>query len=128
MKRKKDEKGKEKVETSNEKKENKKKDAKALYLIQQAITDKFFPRIISATSSKEAWQILQNEFQGTEKVRVVKLLTVKRYIHNLQMKKKETLKEYFSKVIELVNQIKKLGKNLIDKSVFEKFLISLSQV
>jgi Domain of unknown function (DUF4219) len=50
-----DEKGKDTVEASCEKKENKKKDAKVLYLIQQAIIDKKFPRIIGATSSKEAW-------------------------------------------------------------------------
>jgi gag-polypeptide of LTR copia-type len=42
------------------------------------------------------------------------------------MKEKETLKEYFSKVIELVNQIKSFGENLNDKSVYEKILISLS--
>jgi gag-polypeptide of LTR copia-type len=36
------------------------------------------------------------------------------------------LKEYFSKAIELVNQIKKLGENLTDKSICEKILISLS--
>ena len=92
-------------------KENKKKDAKALYLIQQAISDKIFPRIIGATSSKEAWEILQKEFQGTDKIRTVKLLTLKRDFQNLQMKEKDTLKEYFSKVIELVNQIKSLGEN-----------------
>jgi gag-polypeptide of LTR copia-type len=42
------------------------------------------------------------------------------------MNEKETLKEYFSKVIELVNQIKTLGKNLNGKSVCDKILISLS--
>jgi gag-polypeptide of LTR copia-type len=42
------------------------------------------------------------------------------------MKEKETLKEYFSKVIELVNQIRSLRENLNDKSVCEKILISLS--
>jgi gag-polypeptide of LTR copia-type len=42
------------------------------------------------------------------------------------MKEKKTLKEYFSKAIELVNQIKKLGENLTDKSICEKILISVS--
>jgi gag-polypeptide of LTR copia-type len=42
------------------------------------------------------------------------------------MKEKKTIKEYFSKVIELVNQIRNLGENLNDKSVCEKILISLS--
>jgi gag-polypeptide of LTR copia-type len=42
------------------------------------------------------------------------------------MKEKEVLKEYFSKVIELVNQIKSLGENLSDKVVCEKNFISFS--
>ncbi|KAF8391989.1 hypothetical protein HHK36_022329 [Tetracentron sinense] len=44
-------------------KETKRKDAKALHLIQQGI----FPRIINATTSKEAWDILQKEYRGTLK-------------------------------------------------------------
>jgi hypothetical protein len=48
------EKGKEKVETSEEKKEKKKRDAKALYLIQQSISYKIFLRIIRTNSVKEA--------------------------------------------------------------------------
>jgi hypothetical protein len=119
------EKGK-KAETSDEAKEKKKRDAKALYVIQQSISDKIFPRIIGARSAKEAWEFLQKEFQGTDKVRSVKLLTLKRNFQNLQMREKDTLKEYFSKVIELVNQIKSLGENLTDKSVCEKILIGLS--
>ncbi|KAF8393836.1 hypothetical protein HHK36_020034 [Tetracentron sinense] len=35
-------------------KETKKKDAKALHLIQQGVADLIFPRIINATTSKEA--------------------------------------------------------------------------
>ena len=38
----------------NQLKENKKKDAKALHLIQQGVTDIIFSRIINATKSKEA--------------------------------------------------------------------------
>ncbi|KAK8514771.1 hypothetical protein V6N12_057667 [Hibiscus sabdariffa] len=43
-------------------KENKKKDAKALYLLQQAIHDDIFPTILSASSSREAWLTLQQEY------------------------------------------------------------------
>jgi hypothetical protein len=49
-----DKKGKDTVEALCEKKKNKKKGAKALYLIQQAITNKIFSRIIGATSLKDA--------------------------------------------------------------------------
>ena len=42
------------------------------------------------------------------------------------MRENEAPKDYFSKVIEIVNQIKSLSKNLTDKSVCEKIFISLS--
>ncbi|KAE8655756.1 hypothetical protein F3Y22_tig00117017pilonHSYRG00111 [Hibiscus syriacus] len=39
--------------------ENKKNDAKSLYLLQQAVHDDIFPAILSASSSREAWLTLQ---------------------------------------------------------------------
>ena len=54
-------------------KENKQKDSKALYILQQAMDDAIFPRIMDATSSKDAWNTLQEEFQGSVKVRAIKL-------------------------------------------------------
>ncbi|XP_059592996.1 ankyrin repeat-containing protein NPR4 isoform X2 [Vitis vinifera] len=45
-----------------------KKDAKALFLIQQAIAENIFPQISKATKSKEAWDALQIEYQRTTKV------------------------------------------------------------
>ncbi|KAL0375032.1 UNVERIFIED_CONTAM: hypothetical protein Sradi_3418900 [Sesamum radiatum] len=48
--------------------ENKKaKDSEALYYIQTAVADHIFPRISVATSTKEAWSILQKEYQGSAK-------------------------------------------------------------
>ncbi|KAK4405584.1 Retrovirus-related Pol polyprotein from transposon TNT 1-94 [Sesamum angolense] len=48
--------------------ENKKaKDSGALYYIQTAVADHIFPRISVATSAKEAWSILQKEYQGSAK-------------------------------------------------------------
>ncbi|KAK9126272.1 hypothetical protein Scep_015118 [Stephania cephalantha] len=44
--------------------ENKKKDSKALPIIQQVIHDSVFSRITAATTSKQAWPILQKEFHG----------------------------------------------------------------
>ena len=36
-------------------KENKKKDAKTLFFIQQAMEESIFPRVAAATRSKHAW-------------------------------------------------------------------------
>ncbi|XP_074283722.1 uncharacterized protein LOC141608081 [Silene latifolia] len=49
-------------------KEKRKKDAKALFIIQQALEEEFFSRIASATTSKEAWDILKSEYLGDKKV------------------------------------------------------------
>ncbi|XP_034686505.1 ankyrin repeat-containing protein At5g02620-like isoform X2 [Vitis riparia] len=45
-----------------------KNDAKALFFIQQAITESIFPQISKATKSKEAWDTLQTKYQSTTKV------------------------------------------------------------
>ena len=48
-------------------KENKKKDAKALFFIQHAMEVSIFPRVATTTRSKHAWDTLQNSYQGTRK-------------------------------------------------------------
>lgn len=51
----------------NRLKENKKKDANALFFIQRAVYDTIFSRISIATTTKEAWETLKKEFQGSTK-------------------------------------------------------------
>ena len=66
-------------------KEIKKKDAKALFLIQQAVHDTIFSRIAAATTSSQAWKILKKEFQGSAKVIMIKLQTYRRDFETLSM-------------------------------------------
>ena len=44
------------------------RDAKAFFLIQQAIAESIFPLISKATKSKEAWDAVQTEYQSTVEV------------------------------------------------------------
>ncbi|XP_059439044.1 ankyrin repeat-containing protein At5g02620-like isoform X2 [Corylus avellana] len=48
-------------------KELRKKDAKALFFIQQAVAESIFLRIAAATKSKDAWDALQNGYQANAK-------------------------------------------------------------
>ncbi|KAL0344260.1 UNVERIFIED_CONTAM: Retrovirus-related Pol polyprotein from transposon TNT 1-94 [Sesamum angustifolium] len=108
--------------------ENKKaKDSEALYYIQTAVADHIFPRISVATSAKEAWSILQKEYQGSAKVRTIKLQTLRRDFENMKMKDSETIDEYYTKVRELVNQLKAYGEDIPEKRVVEKLLISVTE-
>ena len=62
-------------------------DAKTLYLIQNTLANSIFPRILRVDTVKEAWEILQQEFQGDSKVRSTKLQSLRGDFENLKMKK-----------------------------------------
>nr|KYP45272.1 hypothetical protein KK1_033146 [Cajanus cajan] len=106
-------------------KENKQKNSKALFILQQVVTDTIFLRIMGATTAKEAWTTLQEEFKGSEKVRAIKLQIVRRNFELLYMKESETVKDYYSKIKEIVNQMRAYGENILDKKIVEKILISV---
>ncbi|GAV79344.1 DUF4219 domain-containing protein/UBN2 domain-containing protein, partial [Cephalotus follicularis] len=108
-------------------KEWQKKDADALAKIHLAVSDSIFPRIMNSTSAKEAWDTLQDEFKGTVKIRAIKLQTLRRYFENLRMTEGETIKDFSSRAIEVVNQMKSYGGNITNQRVIEKFLISLTE-
>ncbi|GMP22505.1 hypothetical protein CsSME_00000499 [Camellia sinensis var. sinensis] len=118
----------------NELKEKKQKDAKALFLIQQALDEAVFPRVMDVSTSKEAWDLLQEEYQGSSRVVTLKLQTPRREFKNLSMKSSEATQEFFSKVTSIVNQIRSLGEELTNQKLLRRFceaflpnLIMLSQ-
>jgi hypothetical protein len=108
-------------------KENISKDAGALGMIQRRISETIFPRIMGATRVKEAWAILQEEFQEDKKVRAIKLQTLRKDFENMKMKENESVKDYSTRFLELVNQMKAYGEDMIDHRIVEKTLISLHE-
>jgi gag-polypeptide of LTR copia-type len=81
------------IEDKNkELKENKMKDAKFLFLVQQGVAENIFSRIINETKAKDACEMLQQEFKKSVKVQVVKLQTLRRQFQNLQMKDSKKVK------------------------------------
>lgn len=65
------------VEAPGVSKEDKIKNDKALSLIQEAISDELFPRIINEKTTKRTWEIFRREFKGDKKVRPVKLQAIR---------------------------------------------------
>ncbi|KAK2996036.1 hypothetical protein RJ640_002196 [Escallonia rubra] len=105
--------------TENQKKkldEKRQKDASALSLIQRNVTDPIFPRIMRVESAKEAWETLRNEFQGDDKVRTIKLQSLRKDLENMKMKEDESLKDYSSRFLELINQMKTHGEDIGSKN------------
>ena len=101
------------------------KDAKALMYIQQGVSKVIFPRIMGATMSKDAWEILKNEFKGSDKVITIKLQSLWKEFDNLLMKETESVKVFFSRVSNIINQMRSFGDSIEDKKIIEKILRSL---
>ena len=59
-------------------KESRRKYAKTLSLIEATMTKTIFSKIAAPNYEKESWDILEKNFKGTDKVRVVKLQMIKR--------------------------------------------------
>ena len=103
-------------------KENRKKDNKALGLIQQGLSESIFPKISSAESSKKSWETLDTCYKGVTKVKIFKLKNWRRDFENLKMKDNEIVDNFMKQVMNIVNQLRQYGEDLSDQRVIEKLL------
>jgi len=55
------------------------------FFIQQGVHVPIFPRIVATTKSKVAWDVLHQAYQGTDKVKVIKLQSLRREFETLCM-------------------------------------------
>ncbi|XP_052182036.1 uncharacterized protein LOC127794820 [Diospyros lotus] len=86
-------------------KEKLKKD-KALTYILSGLTDGVFTSIMQLDSPKVVWDKIKETFEGNERVKAGKLLTLKREFELLKMKDDKLVKDYSARLMKLVNQIR----------------------
>ncbi|XP_077237192.1 uncharacterized protein LOC143878863 [Tasmannia lanceolata] len=106
----------------NELKENRKKDKKALF-----VDEVIFERISSVTTAKEAWDTLYTSYKGEDKVKLVRLQTLRCEFEALRMKDSESVEDFFNRVISLVNQLRVNDEDIQDQRIVEKILRSLTR-
>ncbi|XP_075521330.1 uncharacterized protein LOC142554551 [Primulina tabacum] len=90
--------------------ENRKKDRKALLIIFQAVDSNNFEKIATAKTTKDAWDTLLRSYKGVEKVQKIRLQTLRRQFELFQMEKTETISDFFTRMLALVNQMKANGE------------------
>jgi gag-polypeptide of LTR copia-type len=106
--------------------ETAKRDAKALFFIQQAVVDMVFTKIAAAASAKEAWSTLKIVFQENSKVREIRLQGLRREFETLNMNQGESIQAFLTRVTSIVNKIKSYGDDLTEKIMVMKVLRSLT--
>lgn len=61
-------------------------------------------------------------YEGNEITRRMQVLNLKRDFETLTMKEKETIQEYYDKLMGVVNKIRVLGEDLPGTRIMEKLL------
>lgn len=101
------------------------KKPRALACIHSAVSDTIFSRIMPYKTPKLAWNKIREEFDGGTRSRRTKLLKLKAKFVTLRMREDETVRQYASKLMEVVNKIGLLEENFPDSWVVEQIIISL---
>ena len=101
------------------------KDTAALQIIQHAVADVVFDKILSATSAHQAWKLLEHSYQGNEKVKTVRLQSLRREFENLKMKEGEKVKTYSDRIQAVANQMRALGEGKSNFDLVVKMLASM---
>ncbi|KAL1358607.1 hypothetical protein AAHE18_04G045900 [Arachis hypogaea] len=115
------------TEAQKEELENKRKKYQcALTIILQGLDDDMFEKIDDITNAKKTLDTLQNSVIGVEKVKKVRLQTLRAEFESLMMKETGSISDYFTKILTVVHQMKRLGEKLEDVRVVEKILHSLN--
>ena len=83
-------------------------------------------KIAKAESSKETWEILGIFFNGVDRVKRVRLQTLHAEFEVAHVKNSETISDYFSQLLVIVNHLKSNGRRIEDVHVVEKILRSLA--
>ncbi|XP_068474693.1 uncharacterized protein [Phaseolus vulgaris] len=122
-----------KLETEEQKKkfekhskENKKTDCKARMLLHQCVSAVIFQKISKAESGKHIWDILEQTYGNTGRVKKVRLQSLRRKFELLSMTDQESVCDYFGKIQAIANSMRGYDEQLPDSKVVEKILRTLT--
>ncbi|KAL3516626.1 hypothetical protein ACH5RR_023528 [Cinchona calisaya] len=110
----------------NRLKDTKKKDSKALVIIQQAVHDSVFSQIVAGTTSKQVWSILHKEFHSDSKVIMIRLILLRRDLETLFMKSGESVQDFLSREMATVSQTRSYRDQISNQTIVAKVLRSLT--
>lgn len=85
---------------------------KALHAIFNGVGKDFIKLISSCESAKEAWQILQTQFEGTVDVKRSRFTMLQKKFDEFEMLETETLSKFYERLSDISNEFFALGEKL----------------
>ena len=96
--------------------------SKALHAIFNGVGEGYIKLISSCVSAKEAWEILQTQFEGTSDVKRSRFIMLQTKFDELRMSDNETLTEFYEKLSDIANEYFALGEKLDDSVLVRKIV------
>ena len=70
---------------------------------------------------------MENTYKGVDRVKKVRLQKLRGDYESLHMKESESVSDYTSRLLAVVNEMKRFGETISDEQVVEKILRSLDE-
>ena len=108
-------------------KERKTRKSKAKACLFSAVSSTIFTRIMNLDSAKEIWDYLKTEYEGNERTKNMQVLNLIREFEMQKMKETDNIKDYFDKLLSIINKVRLLGKDFPDESIVQKILVTMPE-
>lgn len=82
---------------------NRKKDNKAKTIIYQGLDEATFEIISSAEKSKDIWEALQQKYKGADRIKKIRLQSLRGEFESLQMRSSESVSNYHTRIMVIIN-------------------------
>ncbi|KAK2412918.1 hypothetical protein QL285_048063 [Trifolium repens] len=105
--------------------ESKLRDLKVKNYLFQSIDISILETILVRDTAKYIWDAMKRKYQGSTKVKRAQLLALRREFEILTMKESETVDEYFSRTLAIVNRMTAHGERMEQVGVVEKIMRSM---
>ena len=103
------------------------KDLKCKNYLFQAINRTILETILQKNTSKQIWDSMKKKYEGNARVKRLHLQVLRKEFETLEMKSGENVFDYFSRVMSVANRMRVYGEQLVDTTIVEKILRSLTE-
>ena len=91
------------------------------------VTNEEFKKISPTEVVKEAWAILETNYEGTKAIKTVKFQILTSSFEEIRMEEDEIFDEFYTKLIDIVNSAFNLGEFIAESKIMKKILRSLPE-